>query len=162
MLRSVLHNYAFNLSYTQMLYGDLPDERMAEQPAGIANHPAWTLGHLVVASTFGVRLAGGQPELPEGWMEKFGRGSTPTGDRAAYPSKAEMLGGLEALHEQVSTALANADPALLRQPTPDEEFRQLMPTIGDGLTYLLVSHEATHLGQICAWRRAIGLPSVLG
>ncbi len=162
MLPSVLHNYAFNLSYTQMLYGDLPDERMAEQPSGIVNHPAWTLGHLVTGSAFAVRLCGGEPELPEGWMEKFGRGSTPVDDRAAYPSKAVLLGGLEALHEQVSTALADVDPALFGQPLPDEEFAQIMPTIGDGLTFILVAHEATHLGQVCAWRRAIGLPSVLG
>ena len=42
---------------------------------------------------------------------------------------------------------------------PNQEFRQIMPTIGDGLGYLLVAHEANHLGQLSAWRRAMGMPS---
>ena len=57
----------------------------------------------------------------------------------------------------MSDALAAADPAQFEREMPDEEFRQIMPTVGDGLAYLLVSHEATHLGQLCAWRRAMGM-----
>lgn len=160
MLPSVLHNYAFNLSYAGMLTADVDDEAMCRQPGGIINHPAWQLGHLAYASGFAAMMLGGEAALPESWADLFGRGSTPSDDRSKYPAKAELLATLARLHEQVSEALNGADPSLLAQPVPDEEFRALMPTVGDGLTYLLVSHEATHLGQVCAWRRVMGLPSV--
>ncbi len=51
---------------------------------------------------------------------------------------------------------------MLTADIPDEEFGQIMPTIGDGLGYLVVSHKATHLGQLRAWQTALGMASVLG
>jgi hypothetical protein len=162
MLKSLLHNYAFNLTYAQMLVGEIPDEEMAGQPEGIVNHPAWTLGHLGYASDYAAILLGLEGTTPQPWVELFGRGTTPVDDRTKYPPKEEMLAALEQQHARVADAISKADPALFEQPTANEEFRQIMPTVGDGLAYLLVSHEATHLGQVSAWRRAMGKPSVLG
>ena len=36
-----------------------------------------------------------------------------------------------------------------------------MPTLGDAVVFFAVSHEAMHLAQVAAWRRARGLPSAL-
>jgi hypothetical protein len=162
MLKSLLHSYAFDLSYLKMLVGDIPEEQMCRQPGGMVNHPAWTLPHLVAGSEFAALLLGLGPGMPSDWSAKYGRGSVPVDDASAYPSKAEAMAALEKQHARVSEALAGVDPALLEQAMPNEEFRQIMPTIGDGLMFLLGNHEAGHLGQIAAWRQALGMPRVLG
>jgi hypothetical protein len=35
-----------------------------------------------------------------------------------------------------------------------------MPQVGIVLPYLMLVHENTHLGQVSAWRRILGLPPV--
>jgi len=162
MLKSVLHNYAFNLEYAKMLMADIADDQMCTQPADIKNHPAWTIGHLAYASSYAAILVGLEPAVPENWAELFGRNVSPVDDRSTYPSKEELMQAIEQQHGRVSEALTTADPAIFDGETPDEEFRQIMPTVGDALGYLLVSHEATHLGQLSAWRRAMGMGSVFG
>jgi len=47
----------------------------------------------------------------------------------------------------------------LAQPAP-ERMRSRFATVGQMIYGLMTAHEATHLGQFSAWRRAIGLPSV--
>ena len=162
MLESLLHIYAFDLSYLKMLVDEIPEENLCRQPGGIMNHPAWTLPHLVTGAEFAAKLLGLEPSMPEDWWTKYGRGSRPVDDASAYPSRAEALAALEKQHARVSEALEGVDPTLLEQTMPNEEFRQIMPTIGDGLMFLLATHEAGHLGQITAWRRAMELPLVLG
>ena len=161
MLEPVLHNYAFGLECTKLLVDDVPDDQMSRQPAGIVNHPAWTLGHFVYASNFAAVLLGLESTAPRAWTKLFGKGTTPLEDRSKYPTKDELIAALDRQHARVAEALANADPALFGQPMPNDEFREIMPTIGDGLGYLLVAHEANHLGQLSAWRRAMGMPPVL-
>lgn len=158
MLKSVLHNYAFNLEYAKML----ADDQTCTQPAGIKNHPAWTIGHLAYASSYAAVLLGLEPAVPANWAELFGRNVSPVDDRSTYPSKEELMQAIERQHVRVSEALTTADPTLLDGETPDEEFRQIMPTVGDALGYLLVLREATHLDQLCAWRRAMKMGAVLG
>lgn len=162
MHRAVLHNYAFNLSYANMLLADIRNDQMCLQSGGVANHPAWTLGHMASGSEFAALLLGLEPALPNDWRERFGRGSTPVETASAYPSKEELMAMLEKQHLRVSDAMKSVDLEFLRKPTPDDAFREIMPTVGDGLQYLLVAHEATHLGQLSCWRRTMGLPSVLG
>lgn len=162
MLKSLLHNYQFNLSFLKMLVDDIEEGKMCAQPGGIANHPAWTLPHLVSGSEFTGQLLGLEPLMPQDWFGKYGRGSVPTTDPADYPSKTDALAALEAHHARVSEACGNADPSLLDQPTPDADFRQVMPTIGDALVFLLGTHEAVHIGQITTWRKVIGFSAVMG
>jgi len=38
----------------------------------------------------------------------------------------------------------------------------VLPTRGDLLAHILTTHEATHLGQLSAWRRQLGFPPVRG
>jgi hypothetical protein len=162
MLQSVLKNYAFNLQYLKMLVADIPEDEMCDQPAGLANHPAWTIGHLSAAAQFGISLLGGESSLPEGWAELFGRGSTPVSDPSKYPSKAELLAEFERCHKLITEAAAAAGDAKLAEATPDPDFRQIMPTLSDAVVFILLNHTATHLGQTTMWRRAKGLGAVLG
>jgi hypothetical protein len=52
------------------------------------------------------------------------------------------------------------DPAVLERPIPLERWTGRFPRIADATLYLMLSHEAAHLGQVSAWRRAGGRPAV--
>ena len=123
MRQSVLNTFAFDLNYLKMLVGDIPDDQMCDQPSGLENHPAWSIGHLSAGCQFCIRLLGGEPSMPEGWTELFGRGSTPSPDASKYPTKAELLTELERSHQQVTELVAAVDDAKLAEETPDPDFQ---------------------------------------
>ena len=157
MLQHVTYVYRFNLGMAQRLVADLAPAQMVLQPSGVVNHPAWTLGHLVTSANGLGGLLGLEPEVPEGWDRVFATGGIPSGDAADYPSKAELLEALAAQHERNTGAVLQADPAWFARPHPDERIRNYFPTVGDVVTFLMTSHETSHLGQISAWRRAAGI-----
>ncbi len=153
--------YDFMLHYGRLLVADVPDEQLAAQPAAGLNHAAWVLGHLAFVSDYARKNLGGAPACPPEWTALFGVSSQPTADRAAYPSKAELLAAYERGHELLKAAAATADPASLAAPNPNEKRRAMIPTVAHVISHILTTHEATHLGQLSAWRRMMGLKSVL-
>ncbi len=157
MIQHLLFTYKFNLDRAETLVADLSDEQMVQQPQGVVNHPAWTLGHLASVAHWLAVTLGADSTLPAGWADHFPTGGTPSGNAADYPSKEEILAQLTAQHEVVAQAAAGADPAVFAQPVPNERIRSRFPTIGDLTAMLMTAHEASHLGQIAAWRRAMGL-----
>jgi hypothetical protein len=158
MLQHVLHVYAMNLGFAKRLGGDLSHEQMCAQPHGVVNHPAWSLGHLAVAADAAGTVLGLRSELPAGWAETFKTGGTPAPDTSLFPDKDEILRVLEAQHVRVGQALSTVDPAVLAAPA-HEKRRAHFPTVGDFAIFLMTAHEMDHLGQIAAWRRAMGLAS---
>jgi hypothetical protein len=153
--------YADLYGYARQLVADLPDEELAEQPTPGLNHPAWTLGHLVISADYTLKLLGAPTVAPEGWGGLFFPGTVPDPNRSAYPSKGELLNTYEAAHAAVAAAAAAADPAQMARPNPVESFRPRFPTLGDMVAYLLTTHEAGHLGQLSAWRRTMGKSGVM-
>jgi DinB family protein len=156
VLQHVLHVYAMNLGFAKRLVGDLSDDQMCAQPHGVVNHPAWSLGHLAVAADAAGAALGLGSELPAGWAETFKTGGTPSPDKSRFPKKDEILGVLAAQHARVAHALSTLDPAVLAAPG-HEKRRAHFPTVGDFAIFLMTAHEMDHLGQIAAWRRAMGL-----
>ena len=152
--------YAFVLNYCRMLTADIDDARLADLPAAGANHPAWVLGHLAICTDYAAKLVGSPRVGPAEWHKKFGPGSKATADRTSYPSKADLLKALADGHERVSAAVVNADPSLMRQPQ-SLIFQEHFPTVADMIAHLMTTHPCVHLGQLSAWRRFHGLPSVL-
>jgi hypothetical protein len=150
--------YRFLLGYCKYLIADIDDARFADQPSAGVNHPAWLLGHLTVVGNSGLNQLGAAVALPEGWPRIFGRGSQPIPDRAAYPSKDELIAALEACHERVDAAVRNALPETMAEPNPLEMLRAGLPTRGDLLAHMLTAHEAAHLGHLSNWRRQMGMP----
>lgn len=84
-------------------------------------------------------------------------GGIPVGNPSLFPSKAELLDTLESLHGRVAAAVAAADAATFAAPNPSESMRKYFPTLGDMAVFMMTSHETDHLGQLAAWRRAMGL-----
>ena len=159
MIQHVLHAYSMNLGFAKRLVADLSDDQMCAQPHGVVNHPAWSLGHLAVAADHLATLLGLSSELPAGWEETFKTGGTPSPDKNVFPRKDEILRVLELEHVRLAKALTDADPAFLAQQHPQEKRRGHFPTVGDFAIFLVTGHEMDHLGQIAAWRRAMGLGS---
>jgi hypothetical protein len=159
VLRHVLHVYTLNLGFAKRLVADLSDDQMCAQPHGVVNHPAWSLGHLAVAADHLGTLLGLASEIPVGWGETFKTGGTPSPDKNVFPGKQQILQVLEQQHARLAQALTAADPAALAQPHPHEKRRSHFPTLGDFAIFLMTAHEMDHLGQIAAWRRAMGLGS---
>lgn len=157
MIEHVAYLYKFNLGIAQRFVADLTPEQMVLQPSGVVNHPAWTLGHLVMSANGLAMFLGLESQASDGWDRVFATGGIPSGDAADYPSKDALLAALAAQHERNTEAVLQADPAWLAAPHPDEQRRKYFPTRGDIAAFLMTSHEASHLGQLSAWRRAAGI-----
>jgi len=77
-----------------------------------------------------------------------------------YPARAGTIEEYGRLHDDALAALRAADPAAFAMPTPLARWREKHPAVGDMIVALMVKHESGHLGQLSAWRRAMGLPRV--
>lgn len=138
---------------------DVPETRMVEQPGAIRNHPAWTFSHLnaytgVLLSIFD------DPSVPtaDAEMERFGYGTTPLPDLAAYASKRELLQQFKERNAKLAAAVAEKHQDYFPRPAP-ERFLPYSPTIGHIAITLLEAHPPHHLGQLRQWRTAAGLAS---
>ncbi len=156
--RTVLHSYHFGLHFLKDLLQDIPEDKLTHQPHPGMNHPVWILGHLVTTMGFASMLAKASYQPPQGYQELFGMKSEPVGDAGQYPAMSELLAELDKAVAEVAPALTNIDEEALRSHMPEDGLRDLLPTVGDGLTFILNGHLWMHIGQLSAWRRACGMP----
>lgn len=160
--RAALHStWSRNGAYAQRLVGDLSAAQFLAQPVPgrVINHPAWVLCHLNVYAEIVARVLRSEAvEDPLG--RPFARGSKVTQGSGDYPEPSAIVGAFARLHEEVGAALAGASDALFASPVPLERLRPVAPTVGELLVMLLIKHESFHLGQLSAWRRAMGLAPV--
>ena len=157
-IRSVLES---NTKYALALVGGVDEVQMIAQPvAGVTmNHPAWVLSHLnVYAPIATAALRRDAFEDPAG--HRYGRKSRVVNDAGEYMGKDALVAEYERIHRETLAALASADDGVFSEATPLARWREANPTIGALMVMLLVKHESIHLGQLSAWRRAMGLPPV--
>ena len=157
MIDHVITTFRFNMNFAKRLASDIPEEKMALQPVPNMNHAAWILGHLSMMRVWLKDILKLDAAVPADWLEKFNPGSKPIADRAAYPSKAELLAALDDTQRHIEAALGRLTDADLAIPTAHERMRKVFPSTGDMLVGMLTSHQAFHVGQLSAWRRAIGM-----
>ena len=124
-----------------------------------ANHPAWIFSHLNVYLPIIASIIQGKPfEDPKG--HPFGMQSKPESDASIYASKDELVAAFVKGHEEVSRLLSETGDAALHREIELERWKPVMPTSAFALPYLMMNHENIHLGQLSAWRRIQGMPSV--
>lgn len=152
----LLQTGRLNLQYAQANLADIPDEKMTALPAGLVNHPAWIVGHIASAAEEAVRLLGGQAACTDEAAALFGE--PPAADAGPFPGKQELIAAMMDSHARLEKAIEAASDELLAQPLPDEKMREVFPTIGDMVIGVLTMHTAAHLGQLTAWRTAMGMP----
>ena len=153
--------YSFIQQYGEGLLRDVPAEAWLERvcPGGV--HPAWIVGHLATVAYRVVQKLGGSPTIDMNeWSNRFGGGSEPTDDPAAYPAWDELLRVWRQAHDDVIAILPQATPEQLAQPNQNPRMKDNLPTVGDALTFMLASHPAIHLGQLSTWRRMRGMPKL--
>jgi hypothetical protein len=160
MMPELLNAYRHNLDWIHRLVADLNEDQMVCQPGRYVNHPTWTIGHLVHSCEQIGGEMGTAPWLSADWAERFATGSKPVADRNAYSTKAALLLALDDGHRRLSERLALMTPTELHRPLPDVWYQQVFPAIGYAVLHILVSHTATHIGQITAWRRAMRLQAI--
>lgn len=158
MIDIILRIAERNLQYAKVHLEDIDESKWCVQPSGVINHPAWIVGHIACSYDMLAGMLQLPPALPTEWGKLFGWGSTPVSDRALYPSKQALLDALDRQHKRLADAVAKARPETLARPIEDEMLRRILPTVGDCVCSILTSHEAIHLGQLGAWRLAMGMP----
>lgn len=130
-----------------------------------SNHPAFIFGHLGLYPVQVLRLLGHAPgpaAVPEGWEALFKNGVECRDDAEGriYPQWEPLTRWFFDGYRAALAALAKADDALLCGPNPVEgRLRELFPTLGALLAFYVAGHTQSHLGQLSAWRRMMGLPA---
>ena len=161
MIPELVACFERTVAFIQESAADLSDEDLVLQPPGVANHAAWTLGHVIHSCEAMAGELGVEPWLPTEWESQFGYGSSPTAVVQQRPSKAALLAALQEASDRLRTALLRLDETALAEPLPDERVRQMLPTKGHAILQVVAAHTAFHAGQLAAWRRAIGRQPVV-
>jgi hypothetical protein len=164
MKDTLIKAYKFNLLYAEELVADIDEKLMTKSPgAGLENHPAFTLGHLISGSAMMSEELGGPYEFKPEWEQLF-RGKGPGDPRipdtnpGLYPPKEELLAELTRQHKMVEDLIMKLDENKFMEPV-QWRFDNHLPTLGDLVYFMCITHEAMHLSQLAAWRRAMGMPS---
>ncbi len=156
---AILITWRRNGAYALRLVGDLRDPFAQPVAGATMNHPAWILAHLNVYAPIAAALASrGRFEDPI--EHRYGQKSRVVSDPAEYPAFSALTGEYERTHAMAEAALERADERVFGEANPLERWRTMHPTVGDMLVTLMVKHESGHLGQLSAWRRALGMASV--
>jgi len=162
-VQSILAPCRVCTSYGELLVKDIPADQFAHMPHPAMNHPAFCIGHLSLYPNRMLHLLGRSDRVEEraGYEELFAAGVECVNEAEKYPGKDELVAFYLDRHRAIADALEEATDEVLARENPAEgQFRQMAPTIGAALNFILCAHHMTHLGQISAWRRAAGLPGV--
>ena len=155
------------LAYAERLLGDVPDEKFgafAKVGNGQikSNHPAFVCGHLSLYAPEIMRGLGHETSAikpPNGYEALFAKDVScqDDADQKLYPSADELRRTLIDGYTAVANALEQTDDAVFLSENPNEGMRPRFPTVGAMNGFYVGGHFMIHMGQISAWRRAIGM-----
>ena len=156
--------------YARRLLEGIPHRDAARfaRPGGVevrSNHPVFVLGHLALYPPRIMEQLGrpvGASAVPAGYEALFKAGvdCQDDPDGTIYPALPQLMQHFFASYAVALDALSGAEDAALLAPNPAEgRMRELFPTLGGALAFYVAAHVFSHLGQVSAWRRAIGLPA---
>jgi hypothetical protein len=142
--------------YRDAMLADVTPEQWTQTAPSLPYHPASIVGHLAMAEGFCIAMIDGKaPSLPEGWMEMVHSAQAKPG--LTYPAKETLLTALNEYHAQILARLTSATPQQLAAPVTHDMLKKIFPTHGALMLASLTVHEATHNGQLSAWRVAMGM-----
>jgi len=150
---------AFARSYTVNLLEDLDDDLWFTMPDGCSTHVAWQVAHLAMAQ-YGLCLfrQRGRADvdrelLPRGFVQKYGKGSTPNPAPEDNLSPAEIREILDRINAQACEEMSGFSDVQLSEPI-DMPYA-VYPTKLGALVFC-ADHEMLHAGQIGLLRRLLG------
>jgi hypothetical protein len=144
---------------TLSLVAGVPQSAACSQAFEGEHHPAWIVGHLLLADSYLLHLLGVE-ELGSDFsrlLTCFGPGATPTPEPGPYDSLDVLVARLRDTGEERVVAVHQLAAADYSRPLPDPVLARVQPTIGHHLN-TLIYHEGYHGGQLAAWRRNHHLP----
>lgn len=153
-----IHGWQRVAGQAQSLLKNVAADQYVLQPAGVVNHPAWTLSHLIHYHPAILSLLRNEPvadpaNAPN--VNLYDEGSTPQPDPTLYLPGDELLAAYLKSHAHVLEALKQAPDECFSQKPGLERWAKAFPTVADNLVYLMLLHESQHLGQVMVWRRAL-------
>jgi hypothetical protein len=160
MNKEIINSYTRCLDELRRMVSDLSKDQMVAQPDNLPNHPAWTIGHLIYSAQAIGGEMGLQPWMKPDWEISFKSGSKPVSDAAKYPKLGELIDALDDAQNRLVRRLSAMTDADLAEPLPDERYRHIFPSVGHAVLHILTVHAAYHVGQVAAWRLAMGLSLV--
>lgn len=120
-----------------------------------ANHALWFAGHMATSDNFFLSLVDSAKSLPlADFQARFGMGSQPTNNPAAYPSIESVLRTMRERRAALLAALEGMTEEDLAKKTPDGA-PDFLPDVAS-VFELAVWHEGQHRGQLSIARRALG------
>lgn len=150
--------------YGEMLVKDIPADQFAHMPHPTMNHPAFCIGHLSIYPDFVLGLID-RPELvaeKAGFEELFKQNVACVEQDGRYPAKSVIVDHYLDRYAVVTDAIAETSEEIFARETPFEgRFKEMCPTVGVTVNFMLTAHQMFHLGQLSAWRRAVNLPGVM-
>jgi DinB superfamily len=159
-MKPVLHSFAYSLDFLREQVADVAAPDLVAQPAGMVNHPVWTIGHLIFICQLLGGVVGLSEWLPVDWEKRFGSGSIPVSDGSLYENKDNLLALLGEAQQKITLVVEQLDDSVLNKPFPDETYLDVFPSIRHAFTQVLTAHTAFHIGQVSVWRRLMGLPAM--
>ena len=127
-----------------------------------SNHPAFIYGHLSLYACRVIKQLGEDStawEPSDEFVKHFSHEAKciDDPDNSIYPSMDEVTGKFFDGYRRASEVLRSADDALFLQENPNEGMRPKFPTMGAMHGFYVGGHVMMHVGQLSAWRRAMGL-----
>lgn len=150
------------LRYADLLAADIPTDSFGHMPHPNMNHPAFCFGHLAMYPNMVLDMIGRadlKVEKP-GWGELFNAPIQCVEQDGRYPGKDEIMAHFMERHRAVSAALREVSSETLEQEH-DGYFKGKIKTVGGVVNFMLAGHTMLHMGQVSAWRRAMGLPPAM-
>jgi hypothetical protein len=158
---AILRTWDRQRDYAVRLVADLSQSDMVSQPVPgvVMNHPAWIFSHIGLYPPVLAAILR-EESFVDPINSPFGKDSKPLSDAGAYADKATLMDAYFRGHDELAETLMRADLNVLAKPIPLARWKERFPFIADVIVHLMVNHEAGHLGQVSAWRRAGKRPSV--
>jgi hypothetical protein len=162
-----------SLWMAEQMLKDVRPEQFARQPRGEGgavvrtNTPAFVYGHLSLYPAMMMEMTGnGVPDtsVPDGFQEVFKAGAECRDDPEGniYPSMEAVTSHFFRSHRAALARIGRMSDQQLTAPNPREgRMKELFLTVGSMLNFSLSAHIMMHLGQISAWRRCMGLGTVM-
>lgn len=168
----ITHTSNMSFMLAQAMLKDVEASRFARMPCPggqmvNTNHPAFIYGHLSTYPTQIMSMLGkdtSEVACPDGYAALFDAGveCQDDPDGTIYPSMEELTSNFVKVHKAVLAVAAElTDEELAAQNPTEGRFREMCPTMGDVVIFMLDSHIMMHLGQLSAWRRCEGLGSAM-
>jgi hypothetical protein len=161
---AILDGLNVSLRYAELLLQDIPAEKFTHMPHPTMNHPAFCIGHLALYPDKALKLVGMEDGVVEkpGYAELFEASATCVDDPDRYPPKDEVVAYFFDRYRAIQQHLPEVPESTLQQPFKGEgRAANMFQTVASAVNFYMNCHTMLHLGQISAWRRAVGLPPAM-